>query len=100
MLSVENVATPLTALAVIVPASVPLDGFVPMAIVTWFVAPLTRLPVESSTDTWTAGDIELPAATLPGWTVNASFAGGPTETMMLKAALIAGVSPAALAVSV
>src|SRR5260370_16792914 len=48
MLRFENVATPLEALTVNVPPSVPLDGFVPMAIVIGFVAEVTSLPLVSS----------------------------------------------------
>src|SRR5258708_16158625 len=79
MLSFEKVATPATAVAVAVPLSVPPDGFVPMAIVTWFVAVGTTLPDASSMLTVTV--IEPLAATLPGCTVNASFAGGPMVTV-------------------
>ena len=58
MLRVENVATPATAFACAVPLSVPLDGFVPMAIVTWFVAVGTTMPAASSMLTVTAGAME------------------------------------------
>jgi hypothetical protein len=77
MLKFENVATPLTGVAVNVPASVPADGLVPIAIVTGFVAVVTTLPCASSTLTATAGVMELPAATLLGCVVNANLAGGP-----------------------
>jgi hypothetical protein len=51
MLSVENVATPATAFATAVPLRVPLDGFVPIAIVIWGVEEVTTLPLLSSTET-------------------------------------------------
>src|SRR5579859_6202325 len=98
MLSVENVATPAMAFSCAVPLSVPLAGFVPIAMVIWFVAVVTRLPRESSTLTWIAGVIELPAATDVGWTEIASFAAAPAVT--LKALLVALVSPDALAPNV
>src|ERR1700719_3969740 len=100
MLRAENVATPATAFACAVPLNVPLDGFVPMAIVIWLVAAapvVTTLPRASSTLTATAAVIEAPAATLLGCTVNASFVAAPTT---LNALLVALVSPVALAVSV
>jgi hypothetical protein len=99
MLNVENVATPLTAGAVRVPPRIPLDGFVPIAIVIELVAELTGLPAASSTVTLTAGVIELPAVTLLGCTVNASFAGTPSA-MLLNVLLIIVVNPVALAVNV
>src|SRR5450631_3243631 len=98
MLRFENVATPATALAVAVPLSVPLDGFVPMAIVIAFVAVVTTLPCASSTVTVTAGVIELPAATFVGCCVNTSFAAAPGVT--LNALLVAVVRLVADAVSV
>ena len=76
MLKFENVATPATAAAVAVPVSVPLDGVVPMAIVTWFVAVVTTLPCASSMLTVTAGVIMPPADALLGCVANANFAGG------------------------
>jgi hypothetical protein len=76
MLRFENVATPFTAFTVVVPESVPVDGLVPMAMVTAFVAVVTTFPEESSILTCTAGAIEEPAATAEGCTVNATFAGG------------------------
>ena len=81
MLKLPNVATPATALTVVVPASVPLPGLVPMASVTLLVAFVTRLPEMSWISTLTAG-IVAPAAVLTGWTKNPSCAG---EAVMLKA---------------
>src|SRR5580693_2282281 len=100
MLNVENVATPETAFAAVVPLKAPVDGFVPIAIVIWLVAEVTRLPLLSSIDTCTEGAIELPAATLLGCTVKASFAGGPMETTMLNGLLVAAVRADAVAVNV
>src|SRR5260370_21285528 len=98
MLSVEKVATPAPAFACAVQLNVPLDGFVPMAMVIWFVAVDTTLPATSSTLTVIDGLIELPAATLLGSVVNTSFAAAPTVT--LNELLVAPVSPVALAVRV
>ena len=44
MLKFENVATPATAFTVSVPDSVPLDGLVPIAIVTGSVDVVTVVP--------------------------------------------------------
>ena len=97
MLNVENVATPATAVTCAVPLSVPLDGFVPMAIVIWLVAVVTTLPTASSTLTRTAGVIEPPATTLLGCTVKISCVAAP---ITLNALLVADVKFVALAVSV
>src|SRR5207248_1292243 len=75
-LKVENVATPLTAAIVFVPASVPLTGLVPIATVMLVAAVVTVLPCASWTATCTAGVFAAPAAALLGCTVKASFAGG------------------------
>ena len=97
MLRFENVATPATAFTSAVPPNVPIDGFVPMAIVIWFVAVVTTFPAASSTLTWTAGVIEFPAPTRLGCTVNASLVAAPKT---LNALLVAPVRVAALAASV
>src|SRR5436189_3460232 len=97
-LKVENVATPLAAATVLVPARVPLAGLVPIATVMLVVAVVTVLPWASWTDTCTAGVIAGPAAVLLGCTVKASFAAAPT--LMLNALLVAPVRPVADAVSV
>jgi hypothetical protein len=68
-----KVATPLTALTVVVPESVPLEGFVPIASVIGAVELVTTVPPESSTDTLTAGAIDVFATVFDGWTVNASL---------------------------
>src|SRR5438046_1752086 len=83
MLRLENVATPPTALTVSVPPKVPLDGFVPIAIVTGFVADVMGLPAMSSIVTTTAGVIDAPAVTFVGCTVNASFDAVPVVTVIV-----------------
>src|SRR5690348_16983915 len=99
MLSVLNVATPATAVTVVVPASAPPDGFVPIATVTLPVNAVTRLPSPSSALTCTAGVIVAPAPFVVGCTVNTSWlavVGG----VILNAALVAPLKPVAAAVSV
>src|SRR5437764_10682203 len=100
MLRFAKVATPLTAVPVVVPARVPLAGLVPMATVMLVVAVVTVLPWASWTVTCTAGVIAAPAAVLLGCAVKASFAAGPTVELMVKALLVAPVRPVAAAVSV
>src|SRR5207302_431875 len=75
---VENVATPLTAATVVVPARVPLAGLVPIANVMLAVAVVTVLPWASWTATCTAGVFTAPATALLGCTVKTTFAAGPT----------------------
>src|SRR5437773_1869253 len=100
MLNVENVATPLTAFTLVVPASVPPPGFSPSATVISPLFPLTMLPASSCAATRTAG-IVCPACVVCGCVVKATWvAGGGGAAVMLKLALVAPVSPLALAVSV
>ena len=68
MLMSEKVATPATALTVVVEdrVAVPLLGSVPMAMVKLFVAVVTTLPEASCTSTFTAGEMETPTAVLLG----------------------------------
>src|SRR5712691_9156745 len=66
MLRVEKVATPFTAATVVVPASVPPAGLVPIARVTLLVAPVSRAPNWSRISTVTAGVIVAPAWVLIG----------------------------------
>src|SRR2546426_10489024 len=66
MLSPGNVATPLTAAWVSVPASVPLLGFVPIATVTSPLNPVAVLSFASSAVTCTAGVIAAPAVEVLG----------------------------------
>src|SRR5437773_2092052 len=77
-LKVENVATPFTAAAVLVPARVPLAGLVPIATVMLVVPVVTVLPWASWTATCTAGAFAAPATALLGCTVKTSFAAAPT----------------------
>src|SRR5437667_9379 len=72
-LKVENVATPLAAATVLVPASVPFAGLVPIATVILVVAVVTVLPWASWTATCTAGVLAAPATALLGCTMKASF---------------------------
>ena len=74
-----KVATPLTALTGVVPDSVPLDGFVPMAMATEALDEVTVFPPASWTITVIAGAMATPAVAFDGWTPKASFAGAPTE---------------------
>src|SRR5436190_23588230 len=77
MLRVENVATPLAAATVVVPARAPPPGFVPIAAVTLPLNPVAVLPCASWTVTCTAGVIAAPAVVLVGCTVNPSCLAGP-----------------------
>ncbi len=63
---------------------------------------VTRLPRSSTAVTSTAGVIVAPGAVLLGWTVNTSCVawGGGGGAVMSNPALVAPVSPAALAVNV
>src|SRR5437667_11882992 len=92
MLRVENVATPLAAATVVVPAKAPPPGFVPIAAVTLPLNPVAVLPCASWTVTCTAGVIVAPAVVLVGCTVNPSWLAGPG--VMVN---VAGVAPRRLA---
>ena len=72
IVSVLKVATPETAFTVSVPPSVPELGFVPMAMLTEAVLPVITFPLESSTETVTAGLITLPATVFEGCTPKTS----------------------------
>src|SRR5438874_1365041 len=98
MVRFANVATPLTAATVVVPARVPLPGLVPIATVTGLVAVVTVLPWASWTATRAAGVFAAPAAALLGCTVKTTLAAAPA--LMLNAPLVALVRPVADAVSV
>src|SRR4051812_32146053 len=71
MFSPAKLATPLEALTVAVPDSVPLLGFVPIATVTLAVLVGTVLPNVSWTLTAGDGVIELPEAAFVGCVVKA-----------------------------
>src|SRR5207249_12064041 len=60
MLRFANVATPLAAATVAVPASVPLPGFAPRAMVTLPLNPVAVFPCASCAVIWTAGAIAVP----------------------------------------
>ena len=76
-----NVATPLTAATVRVPLKVPPPGFVPMAIVTLLLLPVTTLPLASSTETCTAGVMLAPTAVLLGCVVKATLLAAAAVTL-------------------
>src|SRR5256885_16480041 len=101
MLRVENVAKPLAAATVVVPARAPPPGFVPIAAVTLPLNPVAVLPCASWTVTCTAGVIVAPAAVLVGCTLNTSClaapgvmvrgaAGAPTRPAPRPAGVLAG----------
>src|SRR6266576_2158591 len=98
MLRVENVATPLAAATVVVPARAPPPGFVPIAAVTLPLNPVAVLPCASWTVTCTAGVIVAPAVVLVGCTVNTSWLAGPG--VMVNGADVAPTRLALLAASV
>src|SRR5438128_1044318 len=81
IVSPENVATPLTAATVAVPASVPPLGFVPIATVTFPVNPVAVFPCPSRAVTCTAGLIAAPATVLLGCPVNTNRKGTRLDTM-------------------
>src|SRR6516165_10052916 len=75
--SALNVATPLTAVTVVVPLSVPPPALVPIASVTLELSPVTTMPPWSSTVTVTAGAMVCPAVVLLGSAVKTSCVGVP-----------------------
>src|SRR5438552_2640957 len=97
MLNVENVATPLTAFTLVVPASVPPPGFAPIATVIRPVKLVTVFPDASRAVTRTAG-IVWPAWVDCGCVVNARFVAG--GAVILNDVLVVPVNPDALATSV
>ena len=87
----EKVATPPTALTVVVPDSVPPAGFAPSPSDT---APTNRvavLPLASRAVTTIDGAMAVPAGPLDGCVVKASVAGAPALTV--KGALVTPVRP-------
>jgi hypothetical protein len=94
----SKIATPATALTVLVPLRVPALGFVPIAAVTDAVLLVTVFPKLSRTVTVTAGLIDVPATASLGCWLNTSTAGA--AGVILKAALVAPVRPVLEAVSV
>ncbi len=97
MLSAAKLTVPLTAVPVVVPASVPPPGFAPSATVTLPVKLGTTLPCASCALTSTAGLIAWPATALLGCAVNTSWVAGPG--VMSKGALVAASSPVVVALS-
>src|SRR2546427_9870301 len=95
MLSVENAATPAFNATVVVPDSVPADGFVLIVIVTVPVNVFTVLPSASCAATWTAGMIVAPAGVVLGCTMNPSFVAVPA--LIVKDELTPGGNPVAVA---
>src|SRR6266849_2715587 len=100
MLNVANVATPLTAATVVVPASVAPGVPVPAAIATVTVPTKvgTRLPKASWALTCTGGVIVGPASVVVGCTVNANTLAA--AGVILNAVLTTAGSPVAVAVRV
>ena len=96
--SVENVATPPTAVTVVVPPRVLPPGLLPRAIVTFPVKLGAGFPAPSSALTWTAGLIAAPATVFDGWIENTSWVAVPG--VMSKPVLVTGASPVVLATSV
>src|SRR6266699_2915208 len=96
MLNVENVATPPLAATVVVPASVPPLGFVPIATVTFSVNPVAVLLLASRAVTCTAGVIAAPADVVLGCTEKTSCEAVPT----LSIDRLANVATPALAPTV
>jgi hypothetical protein len=76
-----NVATPLTAATVLVPASAPDDGLVPSAAVTLALLVVTVLPNWSWMRTVGAGEIDCAAAVAVGCTPKATFAADAAATV-------------------
>src|SRR5437773_11014370 len=97
MLNVENVATPLTAVTLVVPASVPPPGFAPSPTVISPLYPVTMLPASSSAATRTAGIV------CPAWVVcgcverTTGVEGGGGDGGLLRLALGGPASPRAAA---
>src|SRR5437773_1605171 len=98
MLSLANLATPATPATVAVPERVPLPGLQPSPHLAPPRRPAEVFPCPSSAVTCTAGVMDAPAAVLVGSIVNASCVAAPGVTV--NAALVAPVTPVALAASV
>src|SRR5437762_3543137 len=100
MLNVENEIGRASCRERVDMAGVPPPGYATSATVINPVKPVTTFPASSSADTRTAG-IVCSACVVCGCVVNATWvAGGGGAAVMLKLALVAPVSPLALAVSV
>ena len=93
-----NRATPLTAVTVVLPPSVPPAGPLPSAMVTDPVKPVEVLPKLSWASIATAGEIVAPAFTAEGCVVNARALAAAGATV--NALLAAPPNPVLVAVSV
>src|SRR2546425_9021952 len=83
MLKSENVATPFTAVAVLVPDSVPGISRPPLCPIATVTAPVklaTELPSASTAVTVTAGRMVARGSVVLGWTVNTRCSGGLSAT--------------------
>ncbi len=98
MLRFAKLATPATAVAVVVPASAPPPVLVPIATVTLPANPVAVLPLASSAVTTTAGVIGAPAPVVVGCAVNTSRLA--VAAPMEKLGLVVPVSPLAAAARV
>src|ERR1700722_11021622 len=95
MASTENVATPEATVSAEPPLSVPALGLVPMArVICVELSPVSTLPLASSTDTATAGEMAEPAAALVGPWVKTSLVAAPG--VMSKADEVATVKDGVL----
>src|SRR2546427_340881 len=74
ILTFANVATPLTAATLVVPASVPPPGLAAIASATLPLNGVAVVPCASRAVTWTAGGSAGPAVSLGGWARNTSAA--------------------------
>src|SRR5256885_1941403 len=97
MLNVENVATPLTAVTLVVPDSDPPPGVARNSAVLGRVRIVNTIPASSSAAPRTAS-IGWPAWVVCGCVVNARFVAG--GAVILNAVLVAPVKPDALATNV
>src|ERR1043166_5418317 len=95
MFRVGKLATPATAVTVVVPDRAPPDGFAWIVAVISPVNPVAVLPSASRAVTWTAGAMAAPASVLVGWTVMASCVADPA--LIVKAARVPPASPEAVA---
>src|SRR2546430_15850499 len=77
ILTFANVATPLTAATLVVPASVPPPGLAAIASATLPLNGVAVLPRPSRAVTRAAGGIAAPGGALGGWTGNTSSAALP-----------------------
>src|SRR5438876_10116903 len=97
ILTFANVATPLTAVTLVVPASVPPPGLAAIASATLPLNGVAVLPCASCAVTWTAGVIAAREGALDRWTGNTSS--GVVPAVMANSALVLPARPLALAAS-